>query len=446
MRPALLALAVAFLASPTPAEVLEPGAVRACLFVPGVSVPAQMPAVAARRAPPEHPFVLKTSTPTTAGPAERELQERVLEGLTNAVRDHYVVGDLRGRGWQSSAARYRTQVRRGLSAGDFYAAMQVLVSELGDGHSYFQSPSQIQEDQKATSGRNDFVGVGALFSPIAGTEQAVVVSLFAAGPAAEAGLRPHDRLLLVDGGPIRDSSGSSRTLGPAGSATSLTMQRPGESPREVRVARRRVEGALPIDFCLVPGTRIGYVFLPTLKDETMDDQLRAALRQMAARGPLRGLILDNRLNGGGLGSVTQAILGLFLGGVQGHFVSRERREALELVPEEIAGSQTVPLVVLVDADTVSYGEVMSGVLQLSGRARLVGGRTSGNVEQLRRFDFADGSRAWLAAATFEPLGRSAGSWEGSGVVPDVSLPTRWDLFTEANDPALAKAVELLLTN
>ncbi len=30
----------------------------------------------------------------------------------------------------------------------------------------------------------------------------------------------------------------------------------------------------------------------------------------------------------------------------------------------------------------------------------------------------------------------AGAWEGQGVSPDVSVPTRWDLFTEAPDPAL----------
>jgi len=189
--------------------------------------------------------------------------------------------------------------------------------------------------------------------------------------------------------------------------------------------------------------RIGYIFLPTVLDQTMDDQVREALRNMTADGPLNGLILDNRMNGGGLGSVTQAILGLFARGLHGEFVTRTTREPLRLTPEDIGGSQTVPLVVLIDIDTVSYGEIMSGVLRVGGRARIVGGRSRGNVEQLRAYDLSDGSRLWLASATFQPRGMANGVWEHTGVIPDVPLPTRWDLFTEANDPALAKAVELL---
>ena len=99
--------------------------------------------------------------------------------------------------------------------------------------------------------------------------------------------------------------------------------------------------------------------------------------------------------------------------------------------------------VLTGLDTVSYGEVVSGVLGHSGRATLLGGTTLGNVEQLHRFDFPDGSRAWLAAATFQPLGLSPGAWDDLGIAPDVSVPTRWDLFREETDPALAAAVELL---
>jgi C-terminal processing protease CtpA/Prc len=256
-------------------------------------------------------------------------------------------------------------------------------------------------------------------------------------------LLTHDTVLSVDGGPIRDEFGISRTRGPENSPVSLTIQRPGQAPYDLILIRRRVTGALPVDYCLISNTRIGYLLLPTLLDPTIADQSREALRRMTAAGPLQGLILDNRMNGGGQGSVTQALLSLFTGGLQGYFVSRESREAWELVPEDIGGSQTVPMVVLVGPDTVSYGEIMSGVLRLAGRAQIVGEKTLGNVEQLRAYDFEDGSRAWIASATFEPLAQANGIWEETGIIPDLIVPTRWDLFTEADDPALAAAVALL---
>jgi C-terminal processing protease CtpA/Prc len=101
------------------------------------------------------------------------------------------------------------------------------------------------------------------------------------------------------------------------------------------------------------------------------------------------------------------------------------------------------LVVLAGPETVSFGEVFTGVLQDSGRAKVVGGTTAGNLETLDGTKFDDGSRLWLVSEAFAPVGLEPGAWEGKGVVPDVSVPTRWDLFTEANDPALARAIALL---
>ncbi len=418
--------------------------VQMCLYVPGVSVPVQMPPDAVN-AP--TPTLLPTMTPPSttkvdAGTTARQL--RVYQGLWNAVNDHYVYPDFRGHDWNVIGARYEALIQRGLSDDSFYAAMQAMIGELGDGHSYFQSPVEVKEEEARLAQGVDFVGIGALFMPSQSGDRASIIVVLPDSPAAEAGLLPHDTLLSVDGGPIRDEAGTSRTRGPEGTQVTLTIQRPGEPPRDVTLTRRRVTGALPIHYCIIPNLRIGYILLPTLLDETIDDQIREALQKMTADGPLDGLILDNRMNGGGLGSVAEAIMSLFTDGLQGYYVSRESQDALNLEPEEVGGSQTVPLVVLVGVDTVSYGEIVSGVLRLSGRARIVGEPTLGNVEQLRAYDFEDGSRAWIASATFEPLGQANGIWEETGIIPDVIVPTRWDLFTEANDPGLAKAVELLM--
>jgi C-terminal peptidase prc len=372
-----------------------------------------------------------------------ELQQRVCRGLWNAVNEHYVYADFRGHDWEAIGAKYQARIQGGMNNDEFYAAMQAMLGELGDEHSYFQSPAQIKAEEAARASQYNFVGIGALMVPIKNTDQAVIMTVFRDSPAAQAGLRSHDIILKVDGGPVREKDGRSRTMGPDGSTVALTVRRPGEPPRDVTLTRRRVTGALPIEYRLLPRTRIGYIFLPTLLDETVADQTREALKNLTTDGPLDGLVLDNRMNGGGLGKVAESIMGLFASGLQGYFVSRSGREPLRLKPDDIGGSQTVPLIVLVDVDTVSFGEIVSGVLRLSGRARIVGGPTLGNVERLRSYNFDDGSRAWIASETFEPRGQANGIWEETGIIPDVEIPTRWHQITEDNDPALAKAVELL---
>jgi carboxyl-terminal processing protease len=166
---------------------------------------------------------------------------------------------------------------------------------------------------------------------------------------------------------------------------------------------------------------------------------------MTADGSLYGLVLDVRKNPGGSTVGALPVLGLFTGGSQGAFVSAEGSEPLVATPEEVGGSQWVPLAVLADEDTVSFGELFAGVLQRSGRASVVGAPTPGNVEVLYGYGFIDGSVAWLAHAQFEPVGLEPGAWEGVGIQPDVPAPGSWELFGEADDPALAAAVELLQT-
>ncbi len=369
-----------------------------------------------------------------------EQQSTVLNGLVNAVTDHYVYPDAAGEGWLAEVAAVRARVEAGLGTEAFYAEMQPIVSALGDEHSFYQAPVEVAEEDN--SGQYSFVGIGALFQPIDDNARAAVLVVFEGGPAWHAGIQPHDALLAVDGGPIREPSGRSRTLGPECSAVVLTIQTPGQEPRDMTLIRSGVSGNLPIYPSLVAtsdGSKIGYIFLPTLMDESLPDRVRQALEDF---GPLDGLIIDNRMNGGGLGSVAEGILGLFASGHVGDFVTREATEPLEIQANPVHNSQEVPLVVLVDEDTVSYGEIVSGILQDLGRARVVGQTTLGNVEQLRVFDFEDGSRAWLASSRFEPANTEA-DWESTGIIPDVEVIADWTSFTFETDAAVAAAVDLL---
>jgi hypothetical protein len=73
----------------------------------------------------------------------------------------------------------------------------------------------------------------------------------------------------------------------------------------------------------------------------------------------------------------------------------------------------------------------------------MGTTTLGNVEQLYSWDLPEGWRVRIATDAFRPAGDETGTWESTGIVPDVVVPSRWDLFSEATDPGLAAAVDLL---
>jgi carboxyl-terminal processing protease len=383
---------------------------------------------------------------STIDAATTKRQLGTLDRLAKVVTDKYVDPAFNGHDWRAIVARYRAAVAAGMTDDDFYRAMRLLVGELGDDHSTFQSPAEVRETDRELAGQNDYVGIGVSVLPIVASARAVVILTLPGSPAAAAGLAPHDTILDIDGQPVFDASGAStlpRLRGPVGSSVTLTVQRVGEPAHDITLTRARVQGALPIGSCVVPGTRVGYLFLPSLFDETFPTQVRSALRAMTAAAPLSGLVIDNRLNGGGSSAVLLPLLGLFVSGEVGRFQSRAGSRPLDVKGQDVGGSQHVPLVVLVGRDTVSFGEIMTGILQASGRAVVVGQTSLGNVETLSRFTFADGSRAWIARETFVPAHARYGPWEDTGIEPDVVAPARWDLFTEADDPGLAAALTAL---
>jgi C-terminal processing protease CtpA/Prc len=212
----------------------------------------------------------------------------------------------------------------------------------------------------------------------------------------------------------------------------------------VTFVRAAVGGSIPVDGHLLTtslGWQVGYLFIPSFADMTVADQVRQAMQDF---GPVDAMILDNRFNSGGRGRVADPILNLFVSGPVGAFVSREGRRPVEAVPELIYGSQDIPIVVLVSEDTVSFGEIFSGILRNLGRAVIIGETTLGNVEVLRGYELSDGSKLWIAQERFEPLYEDE-DWEETGIVPDIEVVAEWDTFTFDTDPAVAAALRLLDT-
>lgn len=424
-------------AAPIPSATILSRAARPCAYVPGGPV-AEIPP----RFVPSPPRPSVTATSVDRATTNRQLE--VLNELWRVIDRNYVDPAATGDEWVAVRARYRQIVENGVADRDFYVLLQLMIEELSDEHSYVESPADIAEAAAAIEGQHDYVGIGVLAQEIEGGG-AVVIVPWPDSPADRAGIRPHDLIVAADGqAPFYDAGATrlNRLRGEEGTTVTLTVQQPGGVPRDVVVTRGRIQGPTPIETCVIPGTRIAYVALFTLLDETIDDQLRTALETLEAEGLLDGLILDNRMNGGGFSTVLESILSLFVAGKVGEYRSPSETRPLDIEPVDIAGSQDFPIVVLVGIETASYGEILTGVLQAEG-AKVVGELSWGNVETLHGYDLPDGGKAWIANETFEATRATYGPWEETGIVPDRIAPSRWDLFTEASDPALPVALELL---
>jgi len=416
-------------ASPTPtATPLVPA------FIPpecGTTPLATVPPVLSAQATPEFQV--------TEIPQGEQLS--ILRELGNIVEKVYVYPDYNGKNWNEIESKYRGEIEAGLDTQSFYNEMSTMITELGDEHSFFLSPMEVRESQAELRGDIQFVGVGIYGEPDFARQRLVVISTYPGSPAELGGIQDHDSILFIDKQPVKEEF-SHLLRGPQCSAVVLTVQSPGEAPRDVMLVRYAIQGDIPIDARLVSttdGSKIGYIFIPSFFDETLPEQIENALNQF---GPLDGLILDLRMNGGGSSSVTYPILEYFINGRLGQFVSRDSARPLDVEANEIQNSQTVPLIVMVSRDTVSFGEIFAGVMKDSGRAKIVGETSLGNVEVLHGFDFEDGSQVWLAAETFHSAFSNT-NWEETGIIPDVQAFAAWDTFYFETDPSVAAAVELL---
>lgn len=407
-------------------------------------IPPQCQGVVPATVSPETILAQPTSEVPPNTEISQDMQLEIFENMTSLITDVYLYPDFNGKDWEGIVAKYRADVEAGLSTEEFYFAMENMVMDLGDEHSSFQPPIVVEELNSELAGENEFVGVGIYIQPQMDKEQVTLISVMPNSPAEYSGLRAHDVILTVDDHPIVKDGELFINLvrGLECSATVLTVKSPGEEARKVMLIRERIQGPANIEARLVPttdGSRIGYIFIPTFFDRTIPRQIEDALNEF---GVLDGLILDNRMNGGGSSDVVEPILSFFTAGTLGSFVSRHESHPFVINPDSVNFSQDVPLVILVGEGTASFGEIFSGALQDNGRAKIVGQTTMGNVETLHGYGFDDGSRIWIAEEKFDPAVSHA-NWEETGIIPDVEAFADWDTFVFETDPAILAALTLL---
>jgi carboxyl-terminal processing protease len=273
-----------------------------------------------------------------------------------------------------------------------------------DPHSSFFDARQyalLREDQ-----RGRYFGVGMIVAPQ--DHHTVVMAPYVGAPAYNAGLRPGDVIIKVD-----DKSTDGLTTpevadllkGPKGTVVKISVTREGYAdPLNFTVTRGEIpRHSVDLAFMIKPG--IGYIRLSSF-NETTDSELSEALRQLNAPS-LDGLILDMRGNPGGLLNEAVGVSDMFLEKNQ-LIVSHHGRNSPERRYYALRGNQgvTVPLVVVVNNNSASATEIVSGAIQDHDRGLIVGETTFGKGLVQTVTPLSEGTGLALTTARYyTPSGR-----------------------------------------
>jgi C-terminal peptidase prc len=382
---------------------------------------------------PTDPPAIVTLTPTMLAYQDRR---EIFEEVWRTVKEKYLYPDFHGLDWDAVHDEYAAKIEQEQTRDQFYAIMVEMLALLDDQHSRFEPPAVAQLENAKISNDEVTVGIGVLTRPR--VDGAFIQIVFPDSPAARAEIEPRDRIIAVDGRPYRSEDGD--LLGEAGSSVRLTVVRPGAKLRDVVLTRQEVRNHIVPSYRRFPGD-IGYVTVPTLWVTDMHEQVNGALTDLVAEGRLNGLILDMRANSGGWSYVMSGLLSHFVRGQVGAFVNRQHVRPLEVPPPDGPDLRGLPLVVLIDNETASYGEVLAAILQREDRALVVGTRSAGNTETIYATVLSDGSRLWLAEEAFRL--QNGVNLEGVGVQPDSIVDVDWTHYSEDDDPQLLEALRLL---
>ncbi|MBX7212738.1 MAG: PDZ domain-containing protein [Thermoflexales bacterium] len=402
--------------------------------------------------PERPPSAAEPHAPNVSGlraPGQDGQMALVLEAWT-LVRDRYVDGGFNGADWAAAYTRTMQAVRAGLDDEGFHEQMLSLLDTLADGQSQYVPQPLVAAPPLTDTAPYVGLGFGFSYDVTDDFDAATIVQVQRGSPAERAGLRPHDRVLEINGEPSIDpalADLSDAFFDKGVLSATLKVQTPGAAVRTITLSKARITDTLQIDARLLGGRkRVGYLFLPGLADPSALPKLREALRGLMSGGALDGLIIDLRYAGGAERgadlAALPAMVGLFSAGPYGRFADRAGKgELLTALAENLGNSQKVPLVFLTGWRTGGAIEIAAGVLRAQKRARIVGQRTEGSNERVVVHTLSDGSQVWLAEQRFVlPDGRS---WARDGLAPDIDVDAPWEGFSEADDPYLRAALDLL---
>jgi carboxyl-terminal processing protease len=299
-----------------------------------------------------------------------------------------------------------------------YALTNGVLSTL-DPHSVLMPPEASKEME--VENRGEFGGLGITITVREG--RLTVEYPLEDTPAYEAGLKPDDIILRIDGESTINmdlNEAVSKLRGRVNDPVTITVSRDTwDEDRDIVIVRDRIK-INPVEGELLDGA-IGYIRIKNFHANVASD-LDGLLSDFKREngGKINGLVLDLRQNPGGFLNQAVAVSDKFLS--SGPIVAtveagmRNREEMRATSPNT---EPDYPMVVLTDANSASASEIVAGALKAQGRAVVVGERTFGKGSVQHLYPFPDESRLKLTVAKYLTPGDR--SIQSVGIPADILL-------------------------
>jgi carboxyl-terminal processing protease len=358
-------------------------------------------------------------------------------------------------------ARIHSEYYRPVGTGQLAnASIAGAVASLDDRFSHYLTPAELREFDHPGS----FSGIGVEVDP--DPRGLRIVQVFNSSPAARAGLRSEDVIVAVNGrtlAGIPEDAATNLVKGPpdtnvvlrieepaapvsaqAGGETSARTRargRTGErspsgrarSPRVRTVTLTRATISEPVVASItrtVDGVKLGVVALAEFSAGAHAEVLEAIENELQG-AHVRGIVLDLRSNPGGLVEEARLTASIFLPRGAVVVTTRGRVQPTQVLRSEGGAiPASVPVVVLVDRNTASAAEILTGALQDHHRATVVGTHTFGKGVFQEEQPLSNGGALDITVGEyFTPNGHNLGGGgvrEGAGLSPEVKVPVGVD--------------------
>ncbi len=345
-----------------------------------------------------------------------------------------------------------------------------------DPYTVYYPESRIEDARFMQTGQ--YGGIGIDIESI--DEKIIINEVLEGFPAASEGLKPGDEIISIDSQSLTDLKPDQLDgllKGNVGTTLIVEYKRAGER-KEVELTRAEIKIEEVPYFGMLNETD-GYIKLTSFT-KTASMNVRAALIELRSKNKAQRLVLDLRGNGGGLLREAVNIVNLFVEKGQLVVSTKGKIDSWNKVYETKTApiAPDIPLIILVDENSASASEIVSGALQDLDRAVVVGRQSFGKglVQQtkdlvynskmkltiakyyipsgrcIQRLDYSnkeDGKAKAVADSLIQPFLTKNGRkvYDGRGVDPDIliekkdesellkSLKTNYILFDYVNDYA-----------